>query len=101
MAEVFIRSLRHTPVDRRESLLIGMESTLDPANASIPDDVALAIPVLQVIGSQDEIWGSESSIAYQRRLPNLRRTIMPGADHKASLYQADRFYDALAAHLRD
>ena len=57
--EHFKEVLRHTPEERLDSVMYEFNATLDPANAEIPDEVRLDIPVLQVIGTEDETWGSE------------------------------------------
>lgn len=101
MAKVFMESIKRLPKDRAESLLLELESTMDPGNACIPEDVALDVPVLQVIGDRDETWGSEWPAEYAERFPNLRRAIIPGAGHKAVFPRAMEYYQALAGLLRE
>jgi pimeloyl-ACP methyl ester carboxylesterase len=74
-------------------------ATLDPANAEIPADVRLEIPVLQVIGTQDETWGSDMPDKYRKRFPNLRRRLIPGADHGDSLTRSEAFHAAFVEML--
>ncbi len=97
--EHFKEVLRHTPEDRLDSVMYEFNATLDPANAEVPENVRLAIPVLQVIGTEDETWGSEMPEKYRRRLPNLRRQLIPGADHGDALTRSDEFHAAFAEML--
>lgn len=92
--EHFKEVLRHTPTDRLDSVMYEFTATLDPANAEIPGDVQLDIPVLQVVGTEDETWGSTIPDKYRERLPNLRRRLIEGADHGASLSRSDEFHAA-------
>lgn len=89
------RALNHTPADRLESELLQFEATVDPANAAIPEEIELDVPVLQVIGDRDETWGGMPA-SYRRRFPNFRQRIVPDAGHKDAIRQADRFLDTLA-----
>jgi pimeloyl-ACP methyl ester carboxylesterase len=94
--EHFKEVLRHTPEERLDSVLYEFNATLDPANAEIPDDVQLDGPVLQVIGTEDETWGSEIPEKFRSRIPNLQRTLIPGADHGDSLTRSEEFHAAFA-----
>jgi pimeloyl-ACP methyl ester carboxylesterase len=98
--EHFREVLRHTPEERLDSVMYEFNATLDPANAEIPDDVRLDIPVLQVIGTEDETWGSEMPERYRKRFPNLRRRIISGADHGDALTRSDDFHTEFAEMLR-
>lgn len=97
--EHFKEVLRHTPEERLDSVMYEFNATLDPANAEIPEDVRLEIPVLQVIGTQDETWGSDMPDKYRKRLPNLRRRLIPGADHGDSLTRSEAFHAAFVEML--
>jgi pimeloyl-ACP methyl ester carboxylesterase len=98
--EHFREVLRHTPEERLDSVMYEFNATLDPANTEIPEEVRLEVPVLQVIGTEDETWGSEMPEKYRRRLPNLRRHLIPGADHGDALTRSDEFHAAFAELLR-
>lgn len=65
-------------------------------NPAIEEDVELDIPVLQVIGSEDETWGSEMPEKYHERFSDLRRQLIPGADHGDALTRSDEFHAAFA-----
>jgi pimeloyl-ACP methyl ester carboxylesterase len=99
--EQFKEVLRHTPEERLDSVLNEFNATLDPDNAEVGEDVRLDIPVLQVIGTQDETWGSEMPEKYFQRFPKLQRELIPGADHGDTLTRSDEFHSALAALLEE
>lgn len=101
LTPLFLAGMKSTPADRLDSLLLDYTSTLDPSNASIPEEVRLAIPVVQVIGERDEVWGSELPSAYVSRFPQLLRVVIPGAVHKDVFPRAAEFYEALASGVRD
>jgi len=69
-------------------------ATLDPANTEIPQEVQLEIPVLQVIGTEDETWGSQMPDKFRERFPRLRRRFIPGADHGDALTRSGEFHRA-------
>lgn len=98
--EHFKQVLRHTPEKRLDSVMYEFNATLDPENAEIPEDVCLDIPVLQVIGTEDETWGSEMPDKYLKRFPNLRRHLIPGADHGDALTRSAEFHEAFVTMLR-
>ncbi len=94
--EHFKDVLRHTPEERLDSVLYEFNATLDPINAEVPEEVRLDIPVLQVIGTEDETWGSRMPERYRKRFPNLRRHLIPGADHGGALTRSEEFHRAFA-----
>jgi len=98
--ELFKEVLRHTLEERLDSVIYEFNATLDPANAEIPEEVRLDIPVLQVIGTEDETWGSQMPEKYRQRFPNLRRRLIPGADHGDALTRSDEFHTAFAEMLK-
>jgi pimeloyl-ACP methyl ester carboxylesterase len=97
--EAYKRALNHTPSDRLDSIMYEFQANQRPEYTRIDDDVELQIPVFRVIGSEDQTWGSEWPPAYQERFPNFRQTIVPGADHKDAIREADRFLEKLVALL--
>jgi hypothetical protein len=56
--------------------------------------------VLRVIGSEDQTWGSEWPPKYQEHFPNFQQAMVPGADHKDAIREADRFLEELVALLK-
>lgn len=99
--KIFVEGLQHTPKDRLESLLIETESLFDKANMSVSEDVKLDIPVLQIIGDRDEVWGCEMPEEYMKNYPKLKRAIIKGAIHKDVFFKADMFYEETARLLRE
>jgi pimeloyl-ACP methyl ester carboxylesterase len=93
--EAYKQSLNHTPADRLDSIMYELQANQRPAYTRIDEDVRLAIPVLRVIGSEDQTWGSDWPREYQERFPNFRQVIVPGADHKDAIREADRFLETL------
>jgi pimeloyl-ACP methyl ester carboxylesterase len=93
--EAYKQSLNHTPADRLDSIMHELQANQRPAYTRIDEDVRLAIPVLRVIGSEDQTWGSDWPSEYQERFPNFRQVIVPGADHKDAIREADRFLETL------
>ena len=96
----FLDVLRHTPEERLDSVMYEFNTTLKPSNAEIPEDVRLDIPVLQVIGTEDETWGSEMPEKYRERFTDLRRQLIPGADHGDALTRSDEFHAVFAKMLK-
>jgi pimeloyl-ACP methyl ester carboxylesterase len=96
----FKEVLRHTPEERLDSVMYEFNATLDAENTEIPEDVRLDIPVLQVIGTEDETWGSEIPDKYRERCSQLRRRLIPGADHGDALTRSDEFHEAFKEMLR-
>lgn len=97
--ETYKRALNHTPAERLESILYEFQANQKPAYTRIDDDLRLEKPVLRVIGSEDQTWGSDWPPAYQARFPNFHEAIVPGADHKDAIREADRFLEKLVVLL--
>ena len=93
--EAYKNALNHTPADRFESIMYEFEANQRPEYTRIDDDVRLEIPVLRVIGSEDQTWGSEWPPEYHERFPNFHQVIVSGADHKDAIREADRFLKRL------
>ncbi len=68
-------------------------STLDQDNNEIDVDIKLDIPILQIIGSEDEIWETDMS-EYKNRFPNIKTCIIEGEKHKGVILNAKPFYEA-------
>jgi pimeloyl-ACP methyl ester carboxylesterase len=99
--EHFKEVLRHTPEERLDSVMYEFNATLDPENSEVPEEVRLDIPVLQVIGTEDETWGSEMPDRYRDRFTDLRRRLIEGADHGDALARADEFHEAFVEMVRE
>jgi hypothetical protein len=100
MTRAFSEALRSIPAERGDSLMAISDSELDPAAVSVPPDLRLEIPILQVIGEVDEVWGGELPLGTLERFPNLRRVVIKGAYiHKDVFFKAEAFFEALVALL--
>lgn len=93
--EAYKQALNHTPESRFDSIMYEFQANQRPAYTHIDDDVRVEKPVLRVIGSEDQTWGSAWPPAYQARFPNFHQAIVPGADHKDAIREADRFLEKL------
>lgn len=101
LVQMYTQALKRTPKDRLDSFLFSLEATLDEAKASLGEDVTLDIPVIQVIGQKDEIWGSTLLPAYLERFPKFRQYLVPeGRIHKDVFLKPGAFYRELARALR-
>lgn len=102
MANHFRQVVQSIPVERTESLRLSSEAELDAQTVSAPPDLALQIPILQVIGEVDEVWGRALPDEAARRFPNLIRREVPGAlMHKDVFFKAETYYRVLFDFLRE
>jgi len=100
LVKIYTRALQSTPVEYRDSLLFAQQATLDPTNASISGDYKLDVPVIQVIGEGDEVWGTEIPVEYQARFPNWRRYVVPSAKiHKDVFLKPDTYQSVISQAL--
>jgi len=84
------------------SFIYSIEATLEEANASLDRDVQLSVPVIQVVGSRDEVWGSHLLSEYLQRFPNFRQYLVPeGAIHKDVFLKPLAFQQVLTRALRE
>ena len=93
--EAYKKALNHTPADRLDSIMYEFKANQLPEYTRIDDRVRVEKPVLRVIGSEDQTWGSGWPEEYQARFPNFKQVIVPGADHKDAVREADRFLETL------
>ncbi|HEX2981369.1 MAG TPA: alpha/beta hydrolase, partial [Anaerolineaceae bacterium] len=83
LVRIFTDALKRTPKEQLDSFLFSLEATLDEAHASLADDIRLSIPVIQIIGKRDEVWGSELLPAYLERFPRFQQyQVNEGKIHK-------------------
>jgi pimeloyl-ACP methyl ester carboxylesterase len=102
LVNIFLDAVKRTPREHMDSFIYALEATLDEANANLDAGVALDIPVVQVIGQRDEVWGSSVLPQYKERFPHFRQYIVPeGRIHKDVFLKPGAFYSALAAALRE
>ncbi len=99
--EKYKEALNHTPADRLDSIMYEFKANQLPEYTKIDERVRLEKPVLRVIGSEDQTWGVDWPERYQERFPNFQQMIVPGADHKDAVREADRFLKKLVLLLRE
>lgn len=97
--ETYKQALNHTPADRLDSIMYEFKTNQLPEYTRIDDRVRVEKPVLRVIGSEDQTWGSDWPEKYQERFPDFRQIVVPGADHKDAVREADRFLTKLVPFL--
>jgi 3-oxoadipate enol-lactonase len=83
---------------RPESLVVTLETLRDRDDAR-PLLVAIDVPVLVVVGEQDQLTPPSDSEALAAALPNARLVRIPGAGHLSPLEQPDVFQRELLAFL--
>lgn len=102
MADHFRRAVKSIPADRIESLRYASEAELLAELVSAPSGLSLQIPILQVIGEDDEVWVGEPPAEIARRFPNLVTRRVPGAVvHKDVFFKAEAYYQVLFDFLRE
>jgi len=60
----------------------------------------IAVPVLILVGGEDELIPPEESFRMAREIPGARTVVLPEAGHLASLERPDAFNQALSEFLR-
>ncbi len=94
LTKYFVEAIKHTDGKMLESLMLQNASTLDKNNSSVSPNIKLDIPILQIIGSKDEIWETNIS-EYKSRFTNLKHFIIEGETHKGVILNAELFYKGL------
>jgi pimeloyl-ACP methyl ester carboxylesterase len=96
MAQTFRQVIQTIPSERVESLRVASAAELDAAAVSVPPDLTLQIPILQVIGELDEVWGGALPEDVARRFPNVTSRKVPGAlIHKDVFFKSESYYQVL------
>ena len=96
-----LKVLKHTDRNQLRSMLYKVDSLLDINNLSIPEDLKLSIPVIQVIGEKDEFWGRDIPEIFKKNLPLLKRSVIKGASHKDLIQKAEVFHSEAVRLLRE
>lgn len=92
LVKMFTEALKRTPKSHMDSMIFALDGTLNEANASLDENVRLNIPVLQVVGASDEVWGSKILPEYLERFPRFRQYLVPeGKIHKDVFLKPDAF----------
>jgi pimeloyl-ACP methyl ester carboxylesterase len=94
LTKFFVHAINQTDRNMLESMMLQNASTLDQDNNEIDVDIKLDIPILQIIGSEDEIWETDMS-EYKNRFPNITTCIIEGEKHKGVILNAKPFYEGL------
>ncbi|HZW04084.1 MAG TPA: alpha/beta hydrolase [Anaerolineaceae bacterium] len=101
LVKAYTDALKRTPRERRDSLLYALESTLDESKAGLDEHITLTVPVIQIVGERDEVWGSQLLPEYRQRFPNYTQVVVAGARiHKDVFLKPGLFYTQLAEALR-
>lgn len=96
LVQAYLEGLKRTPKTYRQSFQFALEATLDESKASLDEHITLTVPVIQVIGEDDEVWGSQVLPEYLQRFPNYVQYKVPGAHiHKDVFLQAHLFQPVL------
>lgn len=102
LVKMFSEALKRTPKSQMDSMIFALDGTLNEANASLDENVRLDIPVLQVIGAEDEVWGSKLLPEYLERFPHFRQYKVPeGRIHKDVFLKPDAFQRMLNKALNE
>jgi len=94
LTKFFVQAIKHTDRNMLESIMLQNASTLDQNNIAVSSDIKLDIPILQIIGSKDEIWETDIS-EYKNRFPHIKNYIIEGEKHKGVILNAEPFYEGL------
>jgi len=101
LVNAYTEGLKRTPKYRKDSMRYALESTLDESKAGLDERTSLNIPVVQVVGETDEVWGSQVRAEYRQRFPKFRQWIVPGGRiHKDVFLKPDLFQVKLEEALR-
>lgn len=102
MADSFREALKYVPAARESSLAFDAEVQLDPSLVAVSDQLALSIPVLQLIGEVDEYWGGEIPATVLDRFPAFqRRVVKDMALHNDVFFKAEAYYNELFDFLKE
>lgn len=93
--------LKHTDRKLLKSMLYKVDSLLDKNNLTIPEDMNLDIPVIQVIGEKDEFWGRDIPEKFKKTLPRLKRSVIKGSSHKDLIQRAEEFHSEAIRLLKE
>lgn len=76
---------------RLSSMILQAESVFMKKNMSLPLDIKVEVPVLQVIGERDGVWERNIPVKYLKNMPLFRQVIIKKASHKDIFLRADEF----------
>lgn len=92
LVQAFLEGLKRTPKTYKTSFQYALEATLDESKAGLDENITLNIPVIQIIGEKDEVWGSEVLPEYLQRFPQFKQyRVTGGFIHKDVFLKAELF----------
>ncbi|MDP4191410.1 MAG: alpha/beta hydrolase [Bacteroidota bacterium] len=90
-----IKILRQLNKKHLRSFYFMAESAFNKMNMDITDRVKLSIPITQIIGSKDKVWGKNISQEELKQYPGFRQEIIKGAHHRDLFLRADEFLEKI------
>ncbi len=100
LVQAYFEGLKRTPKTYKASFQYALEATLDEAKAALDENITLNIPIIQVIGEKDEVWGSELLPEYLQRFPDYKQyRVAGGLIHKDVFLKAELFQKVLETAL--
>ncbi|MFN7036177.1 MAG: alpha/beta fold hydrolase [Bellilinea sp.] len=100
LVQAYLEGLKRTPKIYKASFQYALEATLDESQAGLDENITLNIPVIQIIGEKDEVWGSELLPEYLQRFPNYKQyRVAGGLIHKDVFLKAELFQNVLETAL--
>ncbi|MEW6181483.1 MAG: alpha/beta fold hydrolase [Chloroflexota bacterium] len=102
LVQAYLEGLKRTPKTYKTSFQYALEATLDESKAGLDENINLDIPVIQIIGEKDEVWGSELLPEYLQRFPQFKQyRVSGGVIHKDVFLKAALFQKVLETALEE
>ena len=102
LVRAYLEGLKRTPKSYKQSFQYALEATLDESQAGLDEKIGLDIPVIQIIGEKDEVWGSQLLPEYLERFPKYKQyQVAGGFIHKDVFLKADLFQQVLETALQE
>jgi len=100
LVQAYLEGLKRTPKTYKTSFQYALEATLDESQAGLDENITLNIPVIQIIGEKDEVWGSDLLPEYLQRFPDYKQyRVTGGLIHKDVFLKAELFQKVLETAL--
>lgn len=102
LVQAFLEGLKRTPKTYKTSFQYALEATLDESKAGLDENITLNIPIIQIIGEKDEVWGSEVLPEYLQRFPQFKQyRVTGGFIHKDVFLKAELFQKVVETALNE
>lgn len=102
LVKAYLEGLKRTPKSYKKSFQYALEATLDESQAGLDENIRLDIPVIQIIGEKDEVWGSQLLPEYLERFPQYKQyRVAGGFIHKDVFLKAALFQQVLEIALQE